>query len=276
MRIAFAFALALVLPAAPASAVELGLTGDFTQGGLVQGVAAPGARVALDGRAVRVSEDGVFVIGFGRDAKPEARLAVTWPDGRVERRTLAIEERKWRIQRIDGLPPRQVTPSAEDMKRIRADGAAIREARARDSAATWFQGGFDWPVTGRISGVFGSQRILNGKKRSPHSGTDVAAPKGTPVGAAAEGVVSLAESGMYFTGGTVVIDHGHGLSTVYAHLSAVEVRAGQRVAKGERIGRVGATGRVTGAHLHWGAHWFGTALDPALLAGPMPEDQPKP
>ena len=130
---------------------------------------------------------------------------------------------------------------------------------------------FVWPVTGRISGIYGSQRILNGEPRRPHRGVDIAAPAGTPVGAMADGVVALAATGLYFTGGTVMIDHGHGLHSLYAHLSEVAVALGQAVRQGEAIGRVGATGRVTGAHLHWGVFWFERALDPALLVAPMPQ-----
>lgn len=267
--VAIPVAVLVAMPAPPGAAAELRLEGALTQGGLLQGVAGPGARVTLDGRPLRVSPEGIFVIGFGRDAPKHAVLVVTYPDGRSTRRGLAIEPRIYRVQRIEGLAPGKVSPTAEDMKRIGRETAAIRRARARDSAETWFRGGFVWPLKGRVSGVYGSQRVLNGKPRAPHMGADVAAPTGTPVQAAAAGVVSLARTGMFFTGGTVVLDHGFGVSTIYAHMSAVEVKKGQRVAQGTRIGRVGATGRVTGPHLHWGASWFNTRLDPALLAGPM-------
>ena len=166
--------------------------------------------------------------------------------------------------------PAQVSPSAQDLVTIEADAWLIAAARQRDSGASAVAGAFVWPVTGRVSGVYGSQRILNGEPRRPHRGVDVAAPAGTPIGAMADGVVSLAVPAMYFTGGTVMIDHGHGLHSLYAHLSALDVAAGQPVRRGATIGKVGATGRVTGPHLHWGVFWFERALDPALLVGPMP------
>ena len=269
MRLLAAAILGLVVSTA-ATAAQLHITGELVQGGLVMGKALPGARVRLGGRALLVAGDGTFVFGLGRDAPATVTLTVTIPGGSAETRTLRIRQRKYKVQRIDGLPPAKVEPSPEDMQRIRADGALIRAARARKTARTWFQGGFSWPVVGPVSGVFGSRRILNGKPRRPHSGTDVAAPAGTTVRAPAAAVVAMARTGMFFTGGTVVLDHGMGVSTIYAHMSEVLVRDGQKVARGEPIGRVGATGRVTGAHLHWGASWFQTRLDPQLLAGPMP------
>ena len=155
------------------------------------------------------------------------------------------------------------------MKRISAEGVLINAARARDTDHAFFRGGFVWPVTGRISGVYGSQRFLNGKPRRPHLGVDIAAPTGTPIVATADGIVRIAHSDMFFTGKTVAIDHGHGLMSIYAHMSQVAVKNGQKVAKGAPIGKVGATGRVTGPHLHWGVSLFRTRLDPALLVGPM-------
>lgn len=249
--------------------MPLTLDGALSQGGLVVGRTAPGARVRLDGRPVRTTEDGLFLLGFGRDAGPRAVLEIAGADGWVLRRELTVAARDWKITRIDGLPPRKVTPRPEDLARIRADTALIRAARARDSASAWFRGGLDWPVRGRISGVFGSQRVLNGEARAPHSGTDIAAPTGTPVAAAAPGRVTVAAPDMFFTGKTVMIDHGHGLATVYAHLSRIAVEVGDLVARGQRIGAVGASGRASGPHLHWGVSLFDVRLDPALAAGPM-------
>jgi len=251
--------------------MPLTLDGALSQGGLVVGRTAPGARVRLDGRPVRTTEDGLFLLGFGRDAGPRAVLEIAGADGRVLRRELAVAARDWKVSRIDGLPPRKVTPRPEDLARIRADSALIRAARARDSASAWFRGGLDWPVRGRISGVFGAQRVLNGEARAPHSGTDIAAPTGTPVAAAAPGRVTVAAPDMFFTGKTVMIDHGHGLATVYAHLSRIAVEVGDLVARGQRIGAVGASGRASGPHLHWGVSLFDVRLDPALAAGPMPK-----
>ncbi len=262
--------LALALAGSSARAAELGLEGDFLQGGLVFGQAAPGAEVTLDGRRVRVSRVGRFIFGFGRDAPPNAVLEVAWPDGKVEMRHLVVAERDYKIQRIDGLPPKMVTPPEAVLARIRAENGRIAAARAVDLAEPLFESGFAWPVVGPISGVFGSRRVLNGEPKRPHFGVDIAAPAGTPVAAPADGVVAIAEDDMYYTGGTVLIDHGHGLTSVYSHLEEVWVKAGARLRQGDAIGSVGATGRVTGAHLDWRINWFDQRLDPALLVPPMP------
>jgi murein DD-endopeptidase MepM/ murein hydrolase activator NlpD len=254
-----------------AAAAELQLEGELIQGGLVRGQVAPGSAVWLDGRELRVSADGWFVFGFGRDAAERAELVVRAPDGREDQRVLAIARRTYDVQRIDGLPPRQVTPSEQDLARIRADDELIEAVKRRDTDGLGFTQKVAWPALGAISGVYGSQRILNGEPRAPHRGVDVAAPPGTPVGAMAGGVVSLAEPDMYFTGGTVMVDHGHGLHSIYVHLQNVLVEVGQDIAPGAVLGTVGSTGRATGPHLHWGVYWFDQAVDPALLVGPMPE-----
>ncbi len=273
MRTLFAavFLLSLILAGIPARAAELGLEGDFLQGGLVFGQAAPGAEVTLDGRRVRVSGAGRFIFGFGRDAPQGAVLEVAWPDGKAVRRHLVVAERSYEIQRIDGLPPQMVTPPEAVLARIRAENGRIARARAVDRAEPLFESGFAWPAVGPISGVFGSQRVLNGEPKRPHFGVDVAAPVGTPVAAPADGVVAIAHPDMYYTGGTVVLDHGHGLTSAYLHMKEVLVKEGVRVRQGDRIGSVGATGRVTGAHLDWRINWFDQRLDPALLVPPMPE-----
>lgn len=264
-----ALALAVIL-AAPSGANAVDLSGAFTQGGLVVGRTDPGAAVRLDGVPVRVGRDGIFLLGFGRDAPASAELDVRLPSGGHEREHVTIQPRQYQISRIDGLPSRQVTPDPEALARIHADSAAIGEARRHDSDETGFLGGFSWPVVGRVSGVYGSQRILNGKPRSPHNGVDVAAAEGADVRAPAAGVVTLAHLDMFYTGNTLILDHGHGLTSVYAHMNAIAVKDGQRVAKGDPIGKVGRTGRATGPHLHWGVTLHSTHLDPALLAGPMP------
>jgi len=255
--------------AATTSAGSLGLDGPLIQGGLVIGQTDPGARASVDSKPVRVDAAGGFLIGFGRDAAARARLLIEHPDGSRTDRDLKVAARMYPVQRIDGLPERQVTPSPEDMVRITDDSRRIAEVRRHDSDARGFASGFVWPVEGQVTGVFGSQRILNGKPRRPHSGVDVVAPTGTPVVACAAGVIALAHQDMFFTGRTVLIDHGHGLISAYAHLDDIRVKPGERVAKGARIGSVGKTGRVTGPHLHWGVSLFGTHLDPALLVGPM-------
>jgi murein DD-endopeptidase MepM/ murein hydrolase activator NlpD len=258
--------LALCLTPAIARAVEL--VGKFIQGGLVLGTIAPGATVALDGRAVPVSPEGRFVFGFGRDAT-EAVLTLTLPDGTREENRLTIEKRDYDIQRVDGVPQNTVTPDPDELARIKREAAAVRALRDVASAENFFTQPMIWPAMGPISGVYGSQRILNGEPRAPHMGVDVAAPAGSPIVAAADGVVRMAET-LFLTGNTILIDHGYGLETSYAHLSRLDVKPGQRVRQGEQIGLLGATGRVTGPHLHWGMEWFEVRLDPQLVVGPMP------
>jgi murein DD-endopeptidase MepM/ murein hydrolase activator NlpD len=265
---------ALLLLIHPAVAGSVRLDGAMEQGGLVRGKTEPGAKVMLDGRPVRVAPDGGFVIGFGRDAAPTATLALVYGDGTREERELAIAARQYDIQRIDGLPAEQVTPDAATLERINREAVVIAKARAVDSDLPFSGQPFQWPVTGPISGVYGSQRILNGEPRAPHGGVDIAAPRGSSVAATAAGMVTLAERDLFFTGGTVIIDHGYGLATTYQHMDSVDVTVGRQVAAGQRIGTVGATGRVTGPHLHWSLNWYAVRLDPALAAGPMPAAEP--
>lgn len=267
-------ALFTLLPSASVLAAEAGLRleGPRVQGGLLRGRVAPGSVVEFGGEPVRVSKEGWFLIGFGRDAPRKAVLSVVFPDGRRLRYDLAVKPREYRIQRIDGLPPDKVTPrSREDLARIRREVAMVKRARAVDDPRTDFLGGFRWPVKGRISGVYGSQRILNGEPRRPHYGIDIAAPKGTRVVAPAAGVVTLVHPDMFFSGGTLIVGHGHGLSSTFLHLSRILVQEGQRVAQGQPIAEVGSTGRSTGPHLDWRINLFGRRLDPALLVGPMPK-----
>lgn len=252
------------------SAQELTLRGMFMQGGLIVGRVSPGSKIMFGGRSIRVSDQGNFVIGFGRDEPLRTQLTVRYPNGKIEQRQLKVGQRQFKVQRIDGLPPRQVTPSAKDLKRINKEAALIRKTRRIDGTNTDFLAEFAWPVIGQISGVYGSQRILNGTPKRPHYGVDIAANTGTPVWAPAPGVVSLVYPDMYFTGGTVMIDHGHGLSSIFIHLSKTHAIEGQRVERGDIIAEVGATGRATGPHLHWGMYWFDRRLDPQLVVGPMP------
>ena len=266
--------LALLVWAAPAAASALELSGQATQGGLLLGVTEPRAQVSLDGRSVEVAADGRFVLGFGRDAKPEALLVIRHPDGSREERVLAIAQRSYQIQRIEGLPQALVAPPPEALARIKREAELVAAARARDLHEPLFESGFVWPAMGPISGIYGSQRILNGEPHAPHFGVDIAAPVGSPVAAPADGVVTLAEPDLYLTGGTLIIDHGLSLSSTFLHLSAIEVKVGDRVRQGAEVGRVGATGRATGPHLHWGMNWRDARLDPALLVPPMPEATP--
>ena len=248
----------------------LELQGQPVQGGLMQGRTDPGTEVTFDGRPVRISKDGVFLIGFGRDAPAQAKLVVTFTDGSREWRELKVGQRKYKIQRIDGLPPRKISPSEEDLARIHRESASIKEARTKDDARTDFLKGFIWPAKGRISGVYGSQRILNGEPRRPHYGLDIAAPVETPVVAPASGIVTLTHPDMFYSGGTLILDHGHGLSSTFIHLHRILVKEGQYVRQGDVIAEIGATGRVTGPHLDWRINLFKRRLDPQLILKAMP------
>lgn len=248
----------------------LTLDGEAIQGNILFGQTDPGSEVRLDGRSLLVSPDGNFVFAFGRDDSGSVILEVTTPGGETEIRELAISPREYNIERVDGLPPATVTPPPEVLERIAEDNRQVAAARAnRDLRSDWADG-FIWPAQGRLSGFYGSQRVLNGEPRRPHYGVDVAAPVGTPVVAPAAGVVTLAHPDMYFSGGTIIIDHGLGLSSTFLHLSAVDVTAGMEVAQGELIGKIGATGRATGPHLDWRMNWLDKRVNPQPLVGDMP------
>jgi len=263
-------ALILVLLAAGPAWAETSFSGSFTQGGLVIGQSRPGAQVTLDGQKVPVGADGRFLLGFGREARTTAILRVEPPAQPPETFRLAVTARRWDIQRIDGLPEKKVTPDPQTLERIKEENARLAAARALATPLAGFASGFVLPAEGRVSGIFGSQRILNGQPRAPHVGLDIAGPVGAPVWAAADGVVSLVEPDLFFTGQTVMIDHGLGLSSLYAHMSAIRVEPGQTVKKGDPIGAIGASGRATGAHLHWGLAWFEVRLDPELALSLKP------
>lgn len=235
------------------------------QGEMVSGRVPPGSTVKVSGRDVRVTDEGWFVFGFGRDDAKDARISVRFPDGSQGVSEVAVKKRDWRIERVDGLPPSTVTPNPEIAARIAREQARVVEARQRDDARGDFLQSFIWPVKGRVSGVYGSQRILNGEPRNPHYGLDVAVPTGTPLKAPAGGVVIFADADLYLTGGTLTVDHGHGISSTFIHLSRLDKKVGDRVEQGDVIGAVGATGRATGPHMHWGMNWFDVRLDPQLL-----------
>ena len=247
------------------------LSGDLIQGGLVHGRVIPGAKVHINGHPVRVSPKGEFILGFGRDYPAQAPLTVNLPNGAKRTHTLNIASRTYAIQRIDGLPDKKVSPDEEALQRIHEEAQAIAAARSRDDDRMDFKAGFVWPVKGPISGVYGSQRVLNGHARRPHFGIDIAAPVGTPVIAPAPGTVSYVNEDMYFSGGTLVLDHGHHLSSSFLHLHKILVKAGDYVKRGQAIALVGATGRVTGAHLDWRMNWHQQRLDPDLLMPDLPD-----
>lgn len=261
--------LLLMLMLACAQAVGLELDGDLMQGGMVLGKTEPGNKVLYDGDPVRVSPEGLFLLGFKRDDSLQHRLEVK-RDGKVlEQRKLVIGKRQYKIQRIDGLPPSKVTPPKRDWERIKRETALVKKARRLDDPRTDFAKGFIWPASGVISGVYGSQRILNGEPRRPHFGVDIAAPTGTPVRAPADGVVTLAHPDMFYSGGTLILDHGHQLSSSFLHLSKLHVKEGDRVRQGDLIAEIGATGRVTGAHLDWRMNLRNARIDPQLLVPAM-------
>lgn len=246
------------------------------QGQLVKGSGATGCTMKLGKQTLQVDEAGRFVFGFGRDHGASATLTAACEGQTKQSWALSVAPREYNIQRIDGLPPSKVTPNAEQLKRIRKEVAAAKQARkGRDLRADVFQP-FVWPATGPISGVYGSQRILNGNPRRPHFGVDIARPTGTPVTAPAAGIVRLVHDDMYFSGGTIILDHGHGVTSAFLHLSKTHVKEGQRVEQGELLADIGATGRVTGPHLDWRMNWRGERVDPQLLVPAMPSDEPQP
>ena len=249
--------------AIPARATRL--PASASQGAMVIGNTHPAAVVEYAGRTLRVTPYGSFVFGIGRDATGEAVLRIKQPaTGWVEHR-IAITPRDWPVERIDGVPPATIDPPKAIAERIEREQARVSAARERDDARTGFAQAFAWPVQGRISGRFGNQRVYNGTPKSPHSGMDIAAGAGTPIRAPAGGTVTLAEKDFYLTGGTVMIDHGHGISSNFLHMSRLDVKVGDVVRQGDVIGAVGATGRATGPHLHWGMNWFDVRIDPLLV-----------
>ncbi len=263
----FSILLCLAVPASEAGNEpgDVVLDGELVQGGLVFGRAPAGSSVTRNGESLMISADGHFVFGFDRDDESTHELLVTLPDGQQWQRRIRPGEREFDIQRIDGLASEHVTPPHSVLERIRNEAAMTRRARERRDQRTDWTDGWIWPVEGPITGVYGSQRILNGQPRNPHWGLDIAAPTGTPVKAPAGGLVTLTHPDMYFSGGTIFIDHGHGLVSAFLHLSAISVEEGQRVEQGELIGKVGATGRATGPHLDWRINIGNTRVDPYLL-----------
>jgi murein DD-endopeptidase MepM/ murein hydrolase activator NlpD len=249
----------------PEPATEFRLEGNKTQGGLLIGRVSPGSRVEYGEYTLRVSPEGVFIIGFGRNAELKQAIKLTDAGGNSRDYIIDLAGREYEVQKLDGLPDEKVTPPEKQWDRIAREDKLIKDVRSKDSTRTDFLAGFEWPTSGIVSGVFGSQRILNSIPKRPHYGLDVAAPTGTPVKAPASGVITLTHPDMFYTGGTIVMDHGHGLSSLLIHLSRIDVKEGDVIAKGQPIGAVGKTGRATGPHLHWGLFWFGTALDPRLV-----------
>jgi murein DD-endopeptidase MepM/ murein hydrolase activator NlpD len=259
-------ALAEVVPPAASNAPRTSaVPTSVSQGALVIGRAPPDAVVEYGGRRLKLTPYGTFAFGVGRDETGPLLVRITQPGSDATTYRVAVTPRDWPIERIDGVPPDTVNPPPAIAARIEREQAEVTAARARDDARADFAQPFIWPVRGRISGRFGNQRIYNGTPKSGHSGMDIAASTGTPVKAPAAGLVTFAKPDLYLTGGTVLLDHGHGVSSNFLHLSRLDVRVGDRVEQGQVIGAVGATGRATGPHLHWGMNWFDVRIDPLLL-----------
>ena len=239
--------------------------GKFEQGAFILGKTNPDTKIKIDNKEVRVTKDGYFAFGIDRDRKNNIIIKI------IEKNKTTIVEKKilkrdYKIQRIDGLPSKQVTPPPEVYDRIKKDNILIGKARSIDSTLNFFKDKFIYPIDKYIiTGVYGSQRILNGKPRRPHYGIDFHAPEGTPVKAMMDGIVTLSEKDMYFTGGTIIFDHGHGISTLYMHMKDINVKVGQRVKQGQIVGTLGQSGRATGPHLDIRLNWFGVKLDPMTI-----------
>jgi murein DD-endopeptidase MepM/ murein hydrolase activator NlpD len=253
---------------APAWALDLNKTPE--QGGLVLGTVTPGTQLELNGKAIRITPTGQFAIGFDRDAKPTATLVEITPKGERTAHTLQIAQRQYAIQNVTGVPQQTVEPPPEQLQRILEEKQLVDAARAINSDRLDFLIPMQWPLLGPISGVYGSQRIYNGKPGRPHFGVDVAAPIGTPVRAPAAATITLAQPDMFFSGGTLIMDHGYGVSSTFMHLSRLLVKTGDKVAAGDVVGEVGATGRASGPHLDWRINWFDVRIDPQLVVAPMP------
>ena len=239
--------------------------GNFKQGSFILGKTSPDAKIFIDNRNIRVSKDGYFAFGLDRDRKNDVIIKIE-KNGESKKIVKKVFKRKYKIQRIDGLPPKQVTPPPEVYERIKIDNILIGKARLIDTAYDFFKDKFIHPIDKYIiTGVYGSQRILNGKPRRPHYGIDFHAPEGTPVKAMMDGEVTLVANDMYFTGGTIIFDHGHGISTLYMHMRDINVKAGQKVKQGQIVGTLGQSGRATGPHLDIRLNWFDVKLDPATI-----------
>jgi len=235
--------------------------GKFIQGSFILGKTESGSEVFIDKQKVKVTSDGYFAFGLGRDRKND--VVITINEKKIVKK---VFKREYKIQRIDGLEEKKVTPPEEVYERIKRENKWIGEVRAINSDLTFFKNKFAIPVENAIiTGVYGSQRILNGKPKWPHYGLDFAADEGTKIKAMLDGTVTLAEPDLFYTGGTLIFDHGHGISTLYMHMEKILVNKGQKIKQGDIIGTVGSTGRATGAHLDVRLNWFQIRLDPATV-----------
>ena len=254
--------LVFIFIVSPVKAIEF--EGKFLQGHYIIGKTNPKSEIIIDKKKVNVSNDGFFVFGIDRDRKFDVKITKIL-NGEKEIVNKKVFKREYKIQRIDGLPENKVTPPESVYNRIKKENNAIGKARAINSNLIYFKDKFIMPVEGIISGVYGSQRILNGKPKWPHYGIDIATKKGTMIKSSASGIVTMAEDDLYYTGGTIIMDHGHGISTIYSHLENILVSVGDKINQGDIIGTVGSTGRSTGPHLDFRVNWFQTRLDPMSL-----------
>lgn len=257
--------------AAPSAPVDIHLEGSATQGGVMQGQVPGGTRsLTLDGQPVPVAADGRFLVGFDRDAAASMRLVATLVDGRQLVRSLTVAPGVWRIQHVNVPYRGSAASDAEFEQRRPAELAQIAAARAKPVDSNGWRQAFIWPVKGPFSALFGSQRVYQGKPGGYHGGTDIAVSAGTPFVAPADGVVTLAATTPFtLEGNLLIVDHGMGLSSAFLHCQRLDVKVGDRVVQGQRLGTVGATGRAKGAHMHWGMKWRDARVDPGKLAGSM-------
>ena len=241
------------------------LTDQFFQGALIVGKTAPDNKVTLNGKTIKVSATGDYALGFSRDEKKDSKLVITKPDGTVEERLLKPMKREYNIQRIKGISKKIMNPNKKANTRVVQDNKKISAARKVDSNLTAFAQGFIAPSNGIITGVYGSQRYYNGVPKTPHYGLDYAGKTGEPVKAPADGTVLMYVPDMFYSGGTMIIDHGHGVSSTFLHLSDSYVKVGDKVKQGDVVAAIGSSGRATGPHLDWRINWFNVRLDPALV-----------
>ncbi|GAB2191970.1 M23 family metallopeptidase [Sessilibacter sp. MAH1] len=244
------------------------------QGALVFGKALPGEQVFFDGRKLKLDQQGNFIVGLDRDEPGTIEFRVVSEDKEAIHK-VSVAQREYRIQKIEGVPQETVTPNPDQVARSRKEAAMVWAARNHYSDLGYFQDEFSWPLTGPITGVYGSQRVYNGVPKRPHYGLDIARPTGTRVKAPVGGIVRLVHSDMFYSGGTLIVDHGHGLSSSFIHLSKILVSEGDEIQAGQEIAEVGSSGRATGPHLDWRMNWFGRKVDPGLLVGPMENEVAK-
>lgn len=247
------------------AAAHISLKGEFTQGSMIVGETLPNSTVTLNNKPLKISKDGDFAFGFSRDDKTNYQLSVTLPDGKVIQREFTPSQREYNIQRIEGIKKSIMKPNPKAVARAKKDSADVKAARAVVSDQTYFSTPFIKPMEGRVTGVYGSQRYYNGVPKSPHYGIDYAGKVGHPVKAPASGTVTMWVPDMFYSGGTMIIDHGHGINSTFLHLSQSYVAVGDKVKQGEVVAAVGKSGRATGPHLDWRVNWFNVRLDPALV-----------